>query len=83
MFMATLVGSRKIRRTPNLKLKALRINRGLSPNELAYFVGVSGKTVRMAEAGFIPTPRVQFDIAAHFELLPTDIWPLDRQVAFA
>lgn len=72
-------GTQRNRRTPNLKLKALRINRGLSPNELAHFVGVSGKTVRMAEAGFIPTPRVQFDIAAYFELLPTDIWPLERQ----
>jgi DNA-binding XRE family transcriptional regulator len=77
--MGNLVGSRKYRRTPNLKLKELRINRGLSPNELACFVGVSGKTIRMAEAGFIPSPRVQFDVAAYFDLLPTNIWPLDRQ----
>ena len=55
---------------------ALRINAGMSPNELAYRVGVTGKTVRMAEAGFLPSPRVQFAIAAQFELRPLDLWPL-------
>jgi len=67
------------RRTPNRKLQELRINAGLSPNALAYRAGVNGKTIRLAEAGWIPTPRVQFQIAAVFELLPLDLWPLDRQ----
>jgi DNA-binding XRE family transcriptional regulator len=64
---------------PNRKLQELRINAGLSPNALAYRAGVSGKTIRLAEAGWIPTPRVQFQIAAVFDLLPLDLWPLDRQ----
>lgn len=61
---------------PNRKLQALRVNRGLSPNDLAYLAGTSGKTVRMVEAGHVPTPRIQFAIASVFELLPLDIWPL-------
>jgi DNA-binding XRE family transcriptional regulator len=66
------------RRTPHLKLKELRINAGMTPNDLAYRTGVSGKTIRMAEAGWIPGPRVQFQIAAVFDLLPLDLWPFER-----
>lgn len=66
------------RRTPHLRLKELRINAGMSPNDLAFRVGVSGKTVRMVEAGFIPSPRVQLQIARAFGLLPLDLWPFDR-----
>lgn len=58
----------------------LRINEGLSPNDLAYRAGVAGKTVRMAEAGFLPSPRVQHAIASVFGLQPTSIWPLHVQV---
>lgn len=67
------------RRTPNRHLQGLRINQGLSPNELAYRAGISGKAVRMAEAGWIPTPRVQLAIASVFDLAPLDLWPLERQ----
>jgi DNA-binding XRE family transcriptional regulator len=81
MAMTALHGSRRTHRKPNLMLKELRINRGLSPNELAHYVGVTGKTIRMAEAGFVPTPRVQFNIAQYFDLRPTDIWPLQDKVA--
>lgn len=69
------------RRLPNRKLQGLRINAGLSPNDLAYRAGVSGNTVRMAEAGFVPSPRVQFAIARVFELSPLDLWPLEDQRA--
>lgn len=68
-------GSRQI---PHLRLKELRINAGMSPNDLAFRAGVSGKTIRMVEAGFIPTPRVQLQVASAFGLLPLDLWPLDR-----
>lgn len=71
----------KRRRVPNRMLQALRINAGLSPNDLAYRAGVSGNTVRMAEAGFVPSPRVQFAIARVFELSPLDLWPLEDQRA--
>jgi DNA-binding XRE family transcriptional regulator len=73
--MATPNGTR---RHPHLKLKELRINAGLSPNDLAYKAKVTGKTVRMVEAGFVPTPRVQFQVAAVFGLKPLDLWPLVR-----
>lgn len=66
------------RRVPHLRLKELRINAGMSPNTLAFRVGVSGKTIRMVEAGWIPTPRVQFQIAKEFGLLPLDLWPIER-----
>lgn len=67
------------RRGPNRHLQELRINAGLSPNELAYRAGISGKTVRMAEQGFVPSPRVQFVLAGVFGLRPLDLWPLERQ----
>jgi lambda repressor-like predicted transcriptional regulator len=69
-----------MRRTPNRQLMELRINQGLSPNDLGYRAGISGKTVRMAEAGFLPSPRVQHAIAQVFGLEPTAIWPLHTQV---
>lgn len=76
--MTKLVESR--RKAPNRQLMELRINEGLSPNDLAYRAGISGKTVRMAEAGFLPSPRVQHAIAQVFDLEPTSIWPLHLQV---
>lgn len=61
---------------PNRKLQELRVNAGMSPNDLGWRAGVSGKTIRYAEAGHTPSPRVQFAIAEIFGLLPTDLWPL-------
>jgi len=57
---------------------AMRINAGLSPNDLAHKAGLTGKTIRMVEAGFVPGPRVQFAIAAQFGLRPLDLWPMNR-----
>jgi lambda repressor-like predicted transcriptional regulator len=54
------------------------VNAGMSPNDLAFRAGVSGKTIRLAEAGWIPSPRVQFQVAAVFDLRPLDLWPFDR-----
>lgn len=64
---------------PNRKLQALRLNAGLSPNDLAYRAGISGATVRLAERGHTPSPRVQFALAEVFEVTPLDLWPLERQ----
>jgi transcriptional regulator with XRE-family HTH domain len=78
--MAIPKSSRQI----HLRLRELRLKHGMSPNDLAYKARLSGKTVRMAEAGFIPSPRTQFAIAAQFKgedgnpLGPLDLWPLDR-----
>lgn len=68
------------RRTPNRTLQALRINLGLSPNDLAYRAGISGNSVRSAEAGFLPSPRTQFKIARELGCSPLDIWPLEVQL---
>lgn len=66
---------------PLLRLQELRINEGMSPNDLAYRAGLSGNTIRLAEAGYMPSPRVQFAITAVFDLRPLDLWPLDRRGA--
>lgn len=73
--------SRRGFRRPNRRLQALRINEGLSPNALAYRAGVSGNTIRLVEAGFVPSPRIQFAIATVFELRPLDLWPIEEQAA--
>jgi DNA-binding XRE family transcriptional regulator len=73
------------RRLPHRHLQELRINEGMSPNDLGLRAGVSGKTVRLAEAGWIPSPWVQYRIAQVFKdadgdpLRPLDLWPLERQ----
>ena len=57
----------------------LRLNEGLSRDDLARRSGVSRETIRFAEAGFVPTARVQFALAAAFGLRPLDLWPIDCQ----
>jgi len=61
------------------KLRELRINRGLSPEQLGAKVGVSGHTIRRVEQGSHAMPRTMFLIAREFDLLPTDIWPLRNE----
>lgn len=58
---------------------ALRINEGLSREALAYKIGVSRETIRLAESGFLPSERVQLAIAVAFGKRPLDIWPIHRQ----
>lgn len=72
-------GSRMTTRRQHPTLTALRVNEGLSREDLALRAGVSRETVRLAEAGFLPTPRVQFAIAAAFGKRPLDLWPIERQ----
>lgn len=67
------------RRIPNRRLQELRINRGLSPNDLAHATGVSAGSIRLAERGFTPGPRIQFAIASYFGEQPLHIWPLPVQ----
>lgn len=71
------------RLVPNRRLQELRINAGLSPNGLSHETGISAGTIRLAEAGHTPGPRIQFAIAAYFDLKPLDIWPLSRQKELA
>lgn len=57
------------------KLRRLRLNKGLSPEQLGAFVGVSGQTIRNIEAGrVVPNPRTMFALAEFFELEVTDLW---------
>lgn len=58
---------------------ALRVNDGLSREQLAYRANVGRETVRLAESGFLPSPRVQFAIAEVFGLRPLDLWPIEMQ----
>lgn len=69
----------KRHRAPNTELISLRINGGMTAADLAYRCGTSAKTIRLAEAGFTPGPRIQFEIAKAFGLEPLDIWPMERQ----
>lgn len=69
--------TRPRRLVPNVQLMELRINNGWSRSDLAFRTGVAEKTIRMAEAGYRPGPRIQFAIAKQFELKPTDLWPLE------
>lgn len=83
--MTTAIGSQRAqtnrrRRSPNRRLQELRINSGMAPSDLAYRAGVSAKTIRLAEAGFIPGPRIQFSVAQVFSLSPLELWPLESQV---
>jgi transcriptional regulator with XRE-family HTH domain len=72
------IGSQQ-RRVPNRKLQELRLNEGLSPNDLGRRAGVSGKSVRLAEEGRTPSPRIQFAIAHALGVEVLDLWPLERQ----
>lgn len=70
---------RATRKKPNLTLTALRLNRGLSPNDLARLTGVSAETIRLTEKGHEPGPRIKFELAEFFEVEVLDIWPLPGQ----
>jgi DNA-binding XRE family transcriptional regulator len=67
------------RRQRARRLIELRINAGLSRSDLAYRAGVSAKTIRLAESGFVPGPRIQFAIARTFDLTPLELWPIETQ----
>lgn len=77
--MTALRQVRPTRRQRHLELIGLRINEGLSREQVAHRANVSRETVRLVESGWVPGPRVQFAIAAVFERRPLDLWPIDRQ----
>lgn len=66
-----------------LKLRDLRYNRGLSPEQLGELIEVSGRTIRRLEEGHKPTPETALKVASFFGLAPTDLWPLDEEPAEA
>ena len=67
------------RRQPHRELMELRINKGLSRQDLGMRIGVSHETIRLAELGFTPSVRVQFALAEEFGTTPLELWPIERQ----
>lgn len=67
------------RHRTNRRLIELRINEGLTPNDLARRAQVSGNTVRAAERGLYVDPRSQFGISSALGVKPLDVFPFERQ----
>jgi transcriptional regulator with XRE-family HTH domain len=73
--------TRSRRPQTNRTLIELRINLGLTPNDLAYRAGISGNTVRSAERGLYIGPRAQYAITHALGVAPLDVFPFERQRA--
>lgn len=58
-----------------LKLRMMRIDRGLSREALAQKAGISSPTVKRLEEGELPSPAIAFKVAGFFDLRPTELWP--------
>jgi len=63
----------------NLTLIGLRVDMGYSREALARRAGIGRETVRIAESGFVPTPRIQFAIATALGQTPLKLWPIETQ----
>lgn len=63
----------------NRLLIEMRLNAGLTPNDLARRAGISGNTVRAAERGLYVDPRSQYAIANALGARPLDAFPFERQ----
>jgi transcriptional regulator with XRE-family HTH domain len=74
----TRIGPRKRLRL-NRTLIELRLNAGMTPNDLARRAGINGNTVRAAERGLYVEPRSQYAIASALGVLPLDVFPFERQ----
>lgn len=59
------------------RLRRLRVDEGLTPEELGEKVGVSGRTIRRVEDGAAPTVRVAHAIATHFGTKTSEFWRPD------
>lgn len=75
--MARVITQRRGR--ANRALIELRLNAGLSPNDLALRARVSGNTVRSAERGLYVSPRSQFAVAQALGVDVLDVFPFERQ----
>lgn len=63
----------------NRRLVELRIDAGMTPNDLARRAQLSGATVRAAERGFYIDPRSQYAIATALGQRPLEVFPFERQ----
>lgn len=62
-----------------LDLKAERLNRGLSLDQLSGEVGVAKSTLARMESGVTPRPEVRLKVAEFYGTGVTDIWPLNEK----
>jgi DNA-binding XRE family transcriptional regulator len=67
-------------------IRRMRVDQGLTPEDLAYRIAskgagtVSGRTIRRIEDhGVIPTVRIQFAIAKHFGMAPSQLWTVSTR----
>lgn len=63
---------------PHMELIAARYDEGLSRQMLAMRAGLGRETVRAAEAGYPPTPRVQRALAKALDRRRDELWPAEQ-----
>lgn len=67
---------------PDVNLRAERINRGLSAKAAADEIECDKQVLLNAERGVsVPRPQTAFRIAQFYGYKPTDIWPVEDEVA--
>jgi DNA-binding XRE family transcriptional regulator len=78
--MVSVYGNRNLQAAE--MIRRFRSDEGLTPEALAYTISmngagpVSGRTIRRIEAhGVIPGVRIQFALAQHFGMQPSQLWP--------
>jgi transcriptional regulator with XRE-family HTH domain len=69
-------------------LRTWRIGRGLSPEQLAWQLAVTGRghvsgrqVRRIEQEGIVPTARVMFALATYFDTTPDRVWRCVAQPA--
>lgn len=72
--------ARQSRLRKNMRLIELRLNAGMSREDLALAANVSRETIRLLETtDYVPHIGTQLRVAKVFGLGPLDLWPLKRQ----
>lgn len=56
-------------------LHEMRINSGLSPQDLSHATGISARTIERIERGRRPQVRTAFLLASHFDFEVSELWP--------
>jgi transcriptional regulator with XRE-family HTH domain len=75
----TTAKTRRRSRHVNRMLIEARLDKGMTPNDLARRAGLSGNTVRTAERGGYVDPRSQYAIANALDLPRVVVFPFERQ----
>lgn len=74
--MASLTSTRRDLREAGEFIRISRRNLGLSPEQLGYEIGVSGRTIRRIEDGHRPVVRTAFLLASYFDAEVSELWPM-------